>query len=315
MACWREEQMMDAQTVIESYVRDVTRRLPRKDRTDVALELRALLSEELAARAAGGAADEAMAVALVRGFGAPGEVAGRYRPARPLLDPADTRPFTIAAAAGAVVIIAGVLVAPAAATHPHQAANAATGAILAWLGFLVVVFAARNWAQRHWPSLTAWRPRDPESVSRAASLALVAVIALGIVCYGAPTWVAAQFTGGPVPAWMSTVAYAPDFQAARLPWLLALWGLQAGLIAWVAVEGRWRAPTRRIEAGLLLGVSLTLVWFLAAGPMFQTVTVDHTAKAWLAPIAFLMLAYTVWKITKLRPPSTPIQPGASNLAI
>ncbi|HWF76191.1 MAG TPA: hypothetical protein VN694_03355 [Caulobacteraceae bacterium] len=307
---------MDAQTVIESYVRDVTQRLPRRTRADVALELRALLMEELAARAAGRAADEAMAVELVRGFGAPGEVAGRYRPAAPLLDAADTRPFIMAAIAGALVIMAGVAIAPAAGAHPHQAANAATGAILGWLGFLFVVFAARSWAQRHWPSLTAWRPHDPEKVSRAASLALVAVIVLGIVCYGAPTWVAAQFTGGPVPAWMTTVAYAPDFQANRLPWLFGLWVAQALLILWVALEGRWRAPTRRIEAGLLLGVSLALIWFLAAGPMFQTAAVDHTAKAWLAPVAILMLVYAVWKVAKLsRPPAPPMQPGASSLAI
>ena len=62
---------MDARTVIESYVHDVTQLLSRKDRADVALELRALLAEELAARAAGAPADEAMAIELVRGFGAP----------------------------------------------------------------------------------------------------------------------------------------------------------------------------------------------------------------------------------------------------
>ena len=96
---------MDAQTVIESYVRDVTQQLRRKDRSDVALELRALLTEELAARAAGAPADEAMAIELVRSFGAPSEVAARYRPATPLLDAADTRPFIIAAILGALPLV------------------------------------------------------------------------------------------------------------------------------------------------------------------------------------------------------------------
>lgn len=308
---------MDAQTVIESYVRDVTRRLRAKDRADVAMELRALLSEELAARAGGGPASEAMAIALVRGFGSPGEVANRYRPATPLLDAADTRPFVMVAVLGALVIMVGVSTAPAAAAHPREATNAATGAILGWLGFLVVVFAGRSWARRHWPALTAWRPRDPDKASRVGSLALVGIIALGLVCYGAPTWVAAQITGGTVPAWMARLAYAPDFQTTRLPWLFALWIAQALLMAWVAVDGRWRALTRRIEVGLNLGVALALIWFWAAGPMFQAAAVDHTAKTWLAPVAMLMLLYAGWKIAMLvRPPAAaPMQPGASSLAI
>ena len=44
---------MDPQALIESYVDDVVRRLPRRQRSDVGLELRSLLGEELAARAAG----------------------------------------------------------------------------------------------------------------------------------------------------------------------------------------------------------------------------------------------------------------------
>jgi hypothetical protein len=314
MVFWPEELTMDAQTVIESYVRDVTQQLRRKDRADVALELRALLTEELAARASGALATEAMAIELLRGFGAPSEVAARYRPATPLLDAADTRPFIIAAILGAMVITAGVAIAPSAAAHPHQGTDAATGAFLGWLGFLVVVFATRSWARRHWPSLTAWKPRDPNQASRFGSVALVAVIVLGIVCYGSPTWVAAQFTGRPIPHWMENVAYTPDFQATRLPWLLALWVGQGVLMGWVAIEGRWSTLTRRIEAGSNLAVALALIWFLAAGPMFQTAATDHTAKAWLGPIAIFMLLYAGWRIAMMRPPAPPIQPGASSLA-
>jgi hypothetical protein len=302
---------MDAQTVIESYVRDVTRRLPRKDRADVALELRALLTEELGARAAGAPASEGMAIELVRGFGAPGEVAARYRPAPLLLEAADTRPFLTWAIVGALVLAA---LAPI--THPAGAKDAATVAILAWVGLLLLCFATRNWAQRRWPSLAAWKPKDPDQVSRAATAALVAVIGLGLVCYAAPTWVAALFTGGPVPAWMAHVAYAPDFQAIRLPWLLALWVGQALLLAWVGVAGRWRTPTRRIDAALSLGVSLALVWFLAAGPIFQAADVDHAAKTFLALITVAVLADAVWKTSRLvRPPAPTIHPGASSLAV
>ena len=42
---------MNANDVIESYITDVALRLPRRQRNDVAFELRALLHEELQARA------------------------------------------------------------------------------------------------------------------------------------------------------------------------------------------------------------------------------------------------------------------------
>ena len=55
---------MNPSDVIESYVVDVLRRLPHRQRRDVGLELRSLLGEELEAKAreAGRPADEAMAL-------------------------------------------------------------------------------------------------------------------------------------------------------------------------------------------------------------------------------------------------------------
>src|SRR5690348_3765322 len=86
-----QRAMMTADDVIESYVRDVARLLPHKRRDDVALELRALLQEELAAKAeaAGRPQDQAMAMALLAGFGRPAEAAARYEPRKPLIDPED----------------------------------------------------------------------------------------------------------------------------------------------------------------------------------------------------------------------------------
>lgn len=57
--------MMTADDVIQFYVRDVASYLPRKKRNDVAFELRALLQDELAAKASaqGRAPDEPGVVA------------------------------------------------------------------------------------------------------------------------------------------------------------------------------------------------------------------------------------------------------------
>ena len=64
---------MNANDLIDSYVADVARLLPRKQRDDVAFELRALLVEELDAKAeaAHRAPDTALALELLTGFGRP----------------------------------------------------------------------------------------------------------------------------------------------------------------------------------------------------------------------------------------------------
>ena len=97
---------MNANDVIESYVNDVAVRLPRKQRNDVAFELRALIDEELQARAdAGGrAVDAAMATAWLQAFGRPEDVAARYRPTLTIIDPADGHAFLRATFIGLAII-------------------------------------------------------------------------------------------------------------------------------------------------------------------------------------------------------------------
>ena len=65
--------------VIDSYVDDVVRRLPRALRAEISAELRGLLSEMLDARAAAndGIADDATVLAMLHAFGAPEDVADR----------------------------------------------------------------------------------------------------------------------------------------------------------------------------------------------------------------------------------------------
>ncbi len=299
---------MDAKTVIEAYVQDVTGYLPGRDRADVEMELRALLTEELAGRAAsaGRPADEAMAVELLAGFGPPSQVAQRYRPQPVLIDAADTRGFLIVAVVGGVLL---AMIAPLA--NPQEGKDAATNAVLIWLGLLFVIFAVRAWTKRRWPKFAAWKPRDRDRVSRPANAALVAVICLGIVCYGAPSQVFAAFIRGhhlPV-----ILLYDPSFAATRLPLLLVVWIATAALYAWTAISGRWQTLTRRLDAGLELAVALTLVWFAAAGPIMLTPASDHILKAWLAPVVVGLLADVFVKVSRLWRPRV-LPPTATGVA-
>jgi hypothetical protein len=274
---------MDTQKLIEIYVDEVTRRLPRKMRADVGDELRALLAEEMH----GKTPDEA--AAALRNFGRPSDVAARYHPMFAIVDPSDTRAFFIAALAGLAVV--ALIAAPMATRHDRDMSNLLA---LAWLGFLVVWFGIKSWAVRRWPASNQWRPRDRAVVHRAGSFALVLVILLGIAGFGAPDWIFAQLTHGRHLAPM--LSYTDDFQAHRLPFLLAAWGCSAVLYSVILVEGRWRALTRRIDVALNVAVVLILTWYRFGPPIFQDPRYEAGVRSFLAVAVGVVLIDTAVKI-------------------
>ncbi len=170
---------MNANDVIESYVTDVAVQLPRKQRNDVAFELRALINEGLQdkADAAGRAVDAAMATEFLHAFGRPAEVAARYRPTLTIIDPADGHSFLRATVIGlAIIWVLGLLV------RLRQSIDAPGGLLgalgqwwgstvipsLWWPGVLVVGFGV---ALRG-PAAAGHRPR---SGSRVRAIAFTAV--------------------------------------------------------------------------------------------------------------------------------------------
>ncbi|NVJ21291.1 hypothetical protein HUW62_08685 [Myxococcus sp. AM011] len=160
---------MNANDVLESYITDVAVRLPRKQRDDVAFELRELLTEELQARAAadGRDADAAMATELLRAFGRPEAVAARYRPALTIIDPADGSRFLRATVIGlAVIWSTGLLTRLWQPIQSGQGVLQALGqwwvhtvvASLWWPGMLVVGFGLDAWTRRRWPLTSSSGP-------------------------------------------------------------------------------------------------------------------------------------------------------------
>jgi hypothetical protein len=189
---------MHATEVIETYIYDTVRLLPRRLRNDVATELRSLLNEELRARTqeSGCPTDEALALSLVRGFGRPNEVAARYQPAWTIIDPADSRSFARAAIIGAGSLVLLSALRKLRPSLPGTADDFVKVGILAWLGFLVVAFGARNWICRRWPATALWKPRDRDRANRVGTAVLVPIATFFVVLYGAPTWVLDQISGG-----------------------------------------------------------------------------------------------------------------------
>lgn len=286
---------MNAHDVIEAYVRGVARCLPRGKRNDVAFELRALLSDELAAKAqaAGRAPDKAMVLELLKGFGRPAEVAGRYHQRPAVIDPADTHHFVIWTLAGAVAL--GVL----SFLNPVKAGNNGD-LFLQWLGILVIFFALMGWWRRRHPDALGWAPkRGPDWMPRGlAVLALAATLFFPVFMYAAPqTFVRVAFLGAvPTGGLELTEAFRQSWQrAATMTFLILL----AAIYAAVAVQGGrrswtgWTSVAAHGCLGLLFVVHAAPMAALPGRetfPIFESATANGVAMPIFGAVgAFLVL--------------------------
>lgn len=255
--------------VIESYVRAVAAQLPVKQRADVAAELRALLTEELA----GG--DEAAALALVRRFGRPSEVAARYHTPYTIVDPIDTRSFVLVAVVGALLI-------PTTNQRLPFSIDSATAQVwfLAWLGALVILFALKSWAARRWPDSFRWKPspvRDDDRVQWLAQVALIAILAFYEVTYLWPGTVISMVSGGNVDPGL--LVYTQDFaNPLRMLWFALVVPLLIALEAMVILQGRWSRLTRTSEIMLFLLAGTQLGWHASYGDIFANAGADRGAR-------------------------------------
>ncbi len=280
---------MHATAVIETYIDDTVRLLPRRQRDDVASELRSLLNEEMHARAqeSGRPADESLALELVRNYGHPNEVAARYQAPWAIIDPADSTSFVRAAIIGAGALALLGAMSMRLPSLRGTGDNLVKIGILAWLGLLVVAFGAKNWIRRHWPATVRWEHRDRDRANRVAAAVVVPIATFFVVLYGAPGWVLDRISGGRLDT--SWAAYTADFQRLRLPCFIGLMVGLLALLSFVAIEGRWRRVTRRINIGLNMALACLILSFAVDGNVFQSSQVDQIARNVLALVAVIYL--------------------------
>lgn len=260
---------MNANDVIESYVRDVARLLPRRERADVAAELRSLLTEEL------GGGDEAAALAIVRRFGKPSDVAARYQTPTAVIDPSDTRNFVLAAVVGGLLI-------PSTNQRLPFSIDPAMAQLwfLAWLGVLVILFALKAWAARRRPERFQWKPtkvRDDDEVRAAEQIPIIAILAFYEIAYLFPGPVIHFLSGGRVDP--AVLTYTADFaNPIRMLWLALFMPALIGVEAFAMVQGRWTRWTRIVEIGLFLMAGTQLGWHASYGDILVNPQADLSAR-------------------------------------
>ena len=293
---------MTANQLIESYVDDVVRRVERKRRNDVGVELRLLLSEELQGQAemAGRPSDVDMAMDLLRRFGRPEDVALRYRkPGFPIIEPADGPVFVKLTAVGmGAVWIAGLLVTfrdgGGAELISRWWVTFGLGAFW-WPGFLVVCAGVAAWVRPRFPVEGEWQPRqiDSDRINRPPWVLALALFTLGTIWLTSPAQFIEQLTGGRLAhEFYESLVYDPAFRAWRLPLLLTLLVLHLMLYAVLVAQGRWQRLTRQLDIALSAAVCGVLVWSLSAGRIFQGEAGDGIARGAIG----LIVLFVAWDI-------------------
>jgi len=134
--------------LIDRYVREVGRRLPRKNRADIEVELRSLLMDNLDDRSEGEPSEEDI-VALLQEFGPPDRVAASYSPGEQyLIGPRLFPLFRMVAGIVLIVLVSLQLVLLAVALLFNQGVPSLTtwfadffGGMFIAFGILVLVFA------------------------------------------------------------------------------------------------------------------------------------------------------------------------------
>lgn len=295
---------MSSNDVIEAYVAEVMRRLPRKERNEIGFELRDLLTQMLAERAPDEARDDVI-LNMLRDFGTPAEVAARYRPPGVVIIPAEqTRTFALLSLGGIALQWASTL--PRVFDGQPLVAwwfSWGLGAFW-WPGFLAMMSLMAVFARELGMFKPTWRPStvDPERINRNAMAFGLAWYAIGVAFMICLPWTTAVLPE-PMPR---IFAFDPTFLRERAPPVILLWLSGFATMFAAMLKGRWSKLTRRLSTAFGLGWVMLLVWWMMAGDIFLSPATDEGAKAALGLVVAIIvvdLAYGLYRRrTQIRAP-------------
>jgi hypothetical protein len=254
--------------LIERYVNEVGRRLPRKARTDVQAELRSALQDALEDRIEGQPSEDDV-VALLKEFGRPEKVAASYRPEHQYLIGPELYPtfvmvvgivLIVLAAVTGVFAVLGLVIEPVDPGMAGQRLLETLGGLfqglLSALGAVVIVFAIlqRLEVKPDQPE-TDWDPRElpvveeHDLVGRGESIAGIAFSVIFLILLNLfVDRIGLVITFGQEPILTTIVSD-------NLPWLNAALLVCLALNVALLWQGRWHWYTRVINlASDLFGV-------------------------------------------------------------
>ena len=288
-------------SLMDRYVSEVEKRLPRKVATDISAELRSTLRDMLEdrSRAAGRPADEAMEKDLLREYGAPDVVAASYSP-RPYLIGPRLYPFFLMVVKIVLSVLTTVLVittglqmsggAPISPTElPAAIGNALTAVISAAIqafGNIVLVFAIlerfvpasefKLHEEKEWDPDLLTREPEPDRVKPWEPIIAILFTGAALVLFNLYPHIIGLYSLSE-----GRGAFAPILSDAFfrwMPWINLTWLLEIGLNLILLRQGRWHPSTRLVS--LVIQVLQVIVgYFLLTGPSLTAITPEALSAA------------------------------------
>ena len=320
--------------LIDTYVSEVGRRLPRKTRSDIEAELRSVLEDMLEERSqkTGKPVDDEMTFEVLKEYGAPDKVAASYMPERYLIGPSlyPTFLMVLRIVFPVIAVLAG-FGALFTASHTAYTTNeigkifasvlvgVATTAISA-LGNLVLIFALIEWVMRqegialkgkNLPKAKEWDPRSLTKLSTPNQVKVAEAIIEIVGCFAAivlfnfyPQIIGiGTAPGGGWYVGAGNWTTVPLLSAAFfhfVPYLTAIWVLTILLNILLLRLGHWDLRTRFALIGLKV-INILIAALMLSGPTLLAITINSVTPLFgaagaesLVALLNVLVAVALW---------------------
>ena len=294
--------------LIDTYVSEVGRRLPRKTRADIEAEIRSILQDMLEERSqkTDKPVDEEMTLEVLKSYGDPEKVAATYMGERYLIGPRLYPIFMLVLRI--VLVVTGILALVGLGIAFGQSINSQQNAfetvikaianfsksLMTALGNIVLIFAIIEWAIYHsggkaevknFPNEKEWDPHSLTKISLPQQVRLGETIAEILLCFAAivifnfyPQVIGITPSLNSVVEYGSwtSVTFIPLLSTAfftYVPYLTLSWGLTIFLDIVLLRQGYWNTVTRIFSIGLKL-IYLILVVAMLFGPSLISITTE-----------------------------------------
>ncbi len=283
--------------LIDKYIAEVGKHLPRKNRADIQAEIRSTLEDMLDERkqSEGGAlseskgpADEATILALLKEYGSPREVAATYRTHPYLIGPRLFPLFAMVLRIVFIVVLAVSLVGlgvglaktgftgPAAISAVKDWFLGIIGGLVTAFGNITLVFAILERtpvADKYEADLDEWDPKelksepDPDQMDAPDHIFTIIFTVLGLVILNLyPNLLAIHFVNNGI--WTSIPVLTKTFFQ-FLPWINIMGLLQIGFNGFMLSRKEWTTPTRILSIVMDIAQLMLLIIIMKTPGIFD----------------------------------------------